>query len=113
MHLPYDQGENQHTIAVRAAALRCNKTRPAPARREPRGGERPPGRPPNAIGAIQHAGDARRHGFSPRGARSAAHPAHRLHRLHRLRRVRRVRRVSHGRRACCARGIDTDAADCI
>ncbi|ALB93373.1 retinal pigment epithelial membrane domain protein [Burkholderia pseudomallei] len=69
MHLPYDQGENQHTIAVRAAALRCNKTRPAPARREPRGGERPPGRPPNAIGAIQHAGDARRRGFSPRGAR--------------------------------------------
>lgn len=69
MHLPYDQGENQHTIAVRAAALRCNKTRPAHARREPRGGERPPGRPPNAIGAIQHAGDARRRGFSPRGAR--------------------------------------------
>ncbi|WP_158333057.1 retinal pigment epithelial membrane domain protein [Burkholderia pseudomallei] len=30
MHLPYDQGENQHTIAVRAAALRCNRRGPRP-----------------------------------------------------------------------------------
>ncbi|WP_244162773.1 hypothetical protein [Burkholderia humptydooensis] len=33
MHLPYDQGESQHTIAARPAALRRNKARPAHARR--------------------------------------------------------------------------------